>query len=158
MITVSQPSGLTSMAHGQCEGYPNAVTEWICIGHGDPKEAPKKMSKKVSMKPATEFPEWKWVISRAAYALKNTWLLGEQKRDQDMMGCHFYNDFSGYGQQENLENMVQAAYTEFTNKPFSVERYWTHVQAIAFYLHEADLGFWNSKWSLVRNLNRQFNK
>ena len=97
------------------------------------------------MKPASEFPSWKWIFTRAALWLQEIWMLGDEKRNQDELGCYFYNDFTGYGQHENIENMVQAAYLEYTNKPFDIDRYWTHVQAIGLYFHESDLMPWNSK-------------
>jgi hypothetical protein len=144
------------------------LTEYICVGHAneeedsgededssededsdeendpDEQENPQNQSENVAGKPASEFPEWKWIFTRSAVGLHAKWDLEDQKRDQDSLGCHFFNDFTGYGQHENLENMVQAAYNEFTKKPFDIDRYWTHVQAIGLYLHEAGLVPWNS--------------
>ena len=57
-------------------------------------------------KPATENPTWKWIVSRQARKMhinlgKEAW-----KRDQDAQGEYQYNDFTGYGFQEVVENMA----------------------------------------------------
>lgn len=57
-------------------------------------------------KPAAENPTWKWIISRQARRMhidlgKEAW-----KRNQDAHGQYHYNDFTGYGFQEAVENMV----------------------------------------------------
>lgn len=57
-------------------------------------------------KSPSEFPEWKWVMSTAGAAAAT--VLGAEciKRDQDMQNQYHYNDFSGYGFQEAMENHV----------------------------------------------------
>ena len=57
-------------------------------------------------KPAANHPDWKWMISKQGldhvqYLAKEQW-----KRDQDAQGEYIYNDFSGYGFQELIENEV----------------------------------------------------
>ena len=56
-----------------------------------------------------DFPEWKWLITRKGYAMVVHLQVESEKRDQDMMGQYHYNDFSGYGFQEVVENHVSAA-------------------------------------------------
>ena len=59
-------------------------------------------------KSPADFPEWKWVMSKAGAAAAKD-LGGEcQKRDQDLFGLHIYNDFSGWGFQEAMENHVSS--------------------------------------------------
>ena len=89
----------------------------------------RNKGKKVAQKPAADFPNWKWRVTRAGNALSITWALGEQKRDQDFFECHYFNDFTYYGMLENIENAVQAAYNEYEKEKFDIERYWTQRQS-----------------------------
>jgi hypothetical protein len=57
-------------------------------------------------KAASKHPDWKWVISKQGDRLTQRLLKEAWKRDQDCHDEYFYNDFSGYGQQELMENEV----------------------------------------------------
>jgi hypothetical protein len=56
-----------------------------------------------------EFPNWKWLITRKGYEKLIDLTIEAEKRDQDHMGQYHYNDFSGYGFQEVVENHVSFA-------------------------------------------------
>jgi hypothetical protein len=98
-------------------------------------------------KPAKDHPEWKWILARSSIGLVNQYMLETQKRDQDFFGCYFYNDFTGYGMQEVVENMITAARTEYRKRDFNIDEFWKHIQAIAMWLHTADTGPWSSRSS-----------
>lgn len=63
-----------------------------------------------------DFPGWKWLITRKGYAIVVHLAVEAEKRDQDLMGQYHYNDFSGYGFQEMVENHVGAT-SERTLRP-----------------------------------------
>jgi hypothetical protein len=56
-----------------------------------------------------DFPDWKWLITRKGYQMIIDLSIEAEKRDQDHMGEYHYNDFSGYGFQEAVENHVSSA-------------------------------------------------
>jgi hypothetical protein len=56
-----------------------------------------------------DFPDWKWLITRKGYQMIIDLQIAAEKRDQDHMGEYHYNDFSGYGFQEVVENHVSFA-------------------------------------------------
>src|SRR5262249_3908392 len=62
--------------------------------------------KKYSDKPLTEFPGYKWAISKKGKALLGRYALQSMKCDQDSFGMYIYNDWNAYGEQEIVENMV----------------------------------------------------
>src|SRR5271155_708292 len=59
-------------------------------------------------KPAAEHPEHKWIISENGYKVTAKLQHEALTRDQDAMDSYQYNDFSGYGFQEVVENHVGA--------------------------------------------------
>jgi hypothetical protein len=67
----------------------------------------QKEAKKYLKKPAKDFPEWPWIISKRALELYEKFSMEMQKRDQDRFGMHIYNDFTGYGIQEVIETIVR---------------------------------------------------
>ena len=56
-----------------------------------------------------------------------------------MFECHFFNDFSGYGALEVMENAFEEAYDQFKRKDFDVRKFWTHIEAIGYLLHTSTL-------------------
>jgi len=60
----------------------------------------------VCNKPATEFPDHIWILTRAGFKLLVQWREQQVKRNQHNFGIQFYNDFTGYGTREVMENMV----------------------------------------------------
>lgn len=57
-------------------------------------------------KPADKHPEHKWIMTKAGFYLFMKWVEEQAKRDQDNFDMYIYNDFSGYGTKEVMENMV----------------------------------------------------
>lgn len=55
---------------------------------------------------ADEYPEHKWIATKAGFELLQKWMEEQEKRDQKNFGMHIYNDFSGYGTVEVMGNMV----------------------------------------------------
>jgi len=60
----------------------------------------------VCNKPATELPDHIWILTRAGFELFVQWREQQEKRHQHNLGMYFYNDFTGYGTREVMENMV----------------------------------------------------
>lgn len=60
----------------------------------------------VCMKPAHERPGHKWIMTAEGCRMFYNLRLEAMKRDQDVFGEYFYNDFTGYGFQEVVENHV----------------------------------------------------
>lgn len=52
-------------------------------------------------------PHWKWLITRKGLKMVAALMNEAMKRDQDAMDQYQYNDFSGYGFQEVVENHVR---------------------------------------------------
>ena len=63
---------------------------------------PKCMCKK----PADEHPEHKWIATKAGFELLMKWMDELSNRDQDNFDVYIYNDYTGYGTMEVMENMV----------------------------------------------------
>jgi hypothetical protein len=135
------------------------LTEYVCISgpededendedleddeddESENKEA-KEDKVKIDGEAAGEHPDHKFIVTRATNTLVNKYLVEVAKRDQDLFSCHFYNDFTGYGQQEIIENMLQAVYNEFASKAFDLHRFWVHIEALAVF-------FYDMRWDLV---------
>jgi len=135
------------------------VTEYICISPPEDEDdededeewededevvevKDDKVRPDLNLQPADEHPDHKLIITRATNTLVNKYRVEVNMRDQDIFGCHFYNDFTGYGQQEVIENMLQAAYNEFASKSFDLHRFWVHIEALAVF-------FYALRWELV---------
>lgn len=58
-------------------------------------------------RPLSARPEWKWCISKRGLTTHVHLHNEAMHRDQDFMGEYVYNDFSGYGFQEVVENHVR---------------------------------------------------
>ena len=55
---------------------------------------------------ADNHPGWPWAFTRKGLDRYSYWVQESMKRDQDSFNMHIYNDWSGYGIMEVLENMV----------------------------------------------------
>ena len=64
----------------------------------------------VCNKPATELPDHIWILTRAGFELFLQWREQQEKRNQHNFGMYFYNDFTGYGTREVMENMVEITF------------------------------------------------
>ena len=58
-------------------------------------------------KPAADYPEHKWVVTKHGFELMQEWNVQQAKRNQDCFDMHIFNDFNGYGTCEVIENMVR---------------------------------------------------
>ena len=58
------------------------------------------------MTSAEENPKHKWILTKAGADLHQQWLVEQLKRDADVFDVITYNDYSGYGTGEVVENMV----------------------------------------------------
>lgn len=76
--------------------------------------------------------------------LENKYGIQEQKRDQDKFRMYIYNDFTGYGLQEVIENQLAAWAKEFRRKEPIPYEIWMMMQAFAFWVNATDLGAWYS--------------
>ena len=52
-------------------------------------------------------PEYNWIATKTGFELLLKWMDELSKRDQDNFGMYIYNDFTGYGTMEVMENMVR---------------------------------------------------
>lgn len=91
-------------------------------------------------KPAADFPDYPWKRSTKCRKLDNRYSIQVQKRDQDMFGCYFYNDFTGYGMQEVIENMLMEWKKEYSKKDASPWLLWASVEQLGFFFNESDMG------------------
>lgn len=49
----------------------------------------------------------KRVVTKRGYELATEWRVQKEKRDQDAFGMYIFNDWTGYGICEVIENMVR---------------------------------------------------
>jgi hypothetical protein len=63
--------------------------------------------KKVLGKSASQFPDHAWIISELGEWLYEKGNIEAQLRNQDSFGMHISNDWTGYGMQEVIENVVR---------------------------------------------------
>lgn len=114
-----------------------------------------------------DFPDWGWIVSTSAYRLSQHLIKEIQRRDQDELGLYISNDFTGYGTQEVIENLVdcpQAEWihivssncyqlilftTEFRKSKSSTLLLWVLIEALAHACcdMESNLVAWNSMYS-----------
>ena len=93
--------------------------------------------------PIADHPNWKWIVTKEGRKMalnlhKEAW-----KRDQDSQGQYHYNDFSGYGFQEVVENMLfdfNKDYKKANSRSTNI--LWHHVEAMAHFLGTGDLMHW----------------
>jgi len=90
-------------------------------------------------------PNWRWILSTSAYKLSQQLDREFQKRDQDRFGMYIYNDFTGYGIQEVLENWLQSFVIEFRRVKSSTLQLWVYMEALAWVCCQSDIDFvaWN---------------
>lgn len=70
------------------------------------------------------------------------WQEQQAKRDQDMFGMYIFNDWSGYGTAEVMENMLLAFDKDAKKKVTEPMVLWSHVEGMAWFLN-GDLIQWN---------------
>lgn len=77
---------------------------------------------KYNDKPISDYPDWPWAVSELGEWYEEKYYLEAQMRHQDKFGLHIYNDFTGYGMQEVIENLVRRSI------PFSTKFYKLMIQ------------------------------
>lgn len=83
-------------------------------------------------------------MSSKARKLNKKYELQTQKRDQDLFGMYIYNDFTGYGLQEVIENQLSAFNDEFTSDMPSPFTLWYMIESLAWWFNNSDMMLWNS--------------
>ncbi|PVH69177.1 hypothetical protein DL98DRAFT_598877 [Cadophora sp. DSE1049] len=102
-----------------------------------------KEARKTWLKPAAEFPGYAWALSLKARKLIKKYDLQTQKRDQDSLGMFIYNDFTGYGLQEVVQNQLSAFHKGFLSdkpNPFAL---WYMMESLAWWFTSTDTTLWN---------------
>jgi hypothetical protein len=128
----------------------------------------KKDAKKYSEKPLSDHPGHTWVISELGMWFREKYFVEAQMRDQDKFGMHIYNDYTGYGMQEVIQNIVRPqivlsrldnlstditklqSFADEFSKPGNGSPYtlWAHIEALNWLLCEdgIDNMSWNSMY------------
>lgn len=83
-------------------------------------------------RPAKDHPEWKFIISKKGLEAVKNFQKEAMKRDQDVFGQYHYNDFSGYGFQEAVNNEIQAIHNECTKKNPDPLAVWYRITGLAY--------------------------
>ncbi|KFY67676.1 hypothetical protein V496_01462 [Pseudogymnoascus sp. VKM F-4515 (FW-2607)] len=102
-----------------------------------------KEARKIWLKPAAEFPGYTWTLSLQARKLNKKYDIQTQKRDQDLFGMYIYNDFTGYGLQEVIQNQLYAFNKEYTSDKPSPFALWYTIEALAWWFNSTDTMLWN---------------
>ncbi|KAF2225504.1 hypothetical protein BDZ85DRAFT_279189 [Elsinoe ampelina] len=111
--------------------------------YGDPEDMPRdefSAQQEKHHKPIADLPEWKWVVSKRADDISARYDLEMQKRDADRWGLYIYNDFTGYGIHELVENQLQRWYEAFSKR--NVHEAFFRIEALSHFLCTEDLGAW----------------
>jgi hypothetical protein len=61
---------------------------------------------RVHSKPASEHPDWKWVVMDETWMIMTEWHRRASYCDPDNFDMYIYNDWLGWGLQELHENLV----------------------------------------------------
>ena len=65
---------------------------------------------------ADDFPKHKWVFTKRGQQWCKYWMIEQAKRDQDRFDLYVYNDYTGYGIHEIIENQVRLA--PYPSRPY----------------------------------------
>ncbi|KAL9117753.1 MAG: hypothetical protein Q9187_005708 [Circinaria calcarea] len=90
---------------------------------------------------ADDHPGHTWVFTKAGKAAFAKWFEEQMKRDQDEHGLYIYNDFSGYGATEVMENQLVEFDKEFKKKTKSAITLWSQMEGISLFLN-GDMQAW----------------
>lgn len=91
-------------------------------------------------------------LSLKARKLNKKYDLQTQKRDQDSFGMFIYNDFTGYGLQEVIQNQLFAFNKEFTFDKPSPFALWYMIESLAWWFNSTDTMLWNSMSTAICRL------
>ena len=67
--------------------------------------------------PADDYPGHKWIVTKRGGQWEKYWLSEQWKRDQRAFNAYFYNDWTGYGILEILENQVSGRRLKHALRP-----------------------------------------
>jgi hypothetical protein len=144
--------------------------EYYCAGSPAEKEWTEtlKEARKTWLKPAAEFPGYTWTVywichyalhailipyniaifkGAKARKLIKKYDLQTQKRDQDSLGMFIYNDFTGYGLQEVIQNQLSAFNKESMSGKLSPFILWYMIEALEWWFNSTDTMLWNSMYT-----------
>jgi len=119
--------------------------EWRDLGEepdDEDMERYREENKKYSEATPEEVPEWPWVITKMGNYLVNVYTDQAERRDQDNFDMYVYNDFTGYGLQEVVENQLVAFHQEYIKKDSDPHRVFVHMEAMAIWLFTSELSPW----------------
>lgn len=85
-------------------------------------------------KPYKEHPDWKWIISKKGFDTVKHMQKEAMHRDQEYMDQYQYNDFTGYGFQEMVNNQLQAFHNEYTKESPDPLTLWGIITGFAYVL------------------------
>jgi hypothetical protein len=84
-------------------------------------------------KPLSQNPSWPWFISKRGFAVTMKWQSERLKRCQDEYGVYFYNDYSGYGMMECVDNILLALDKELSKKRVHNAALWALVEGMGLF-------------------------
>jgi hypothetical protein len=94
-------------------------------------------------KPASEYPEHRWVISEKGFEDFCKLEIQADYRNPDNFAMYIYNDFWGYGIQEVIENWLLDFDKAFKSKADDgLLRLWHQMQPMFLWLANYDMGAW----------------
>ncbi|KPM38636.1 hypothetical protein AK830_g7919 [Neonectria ditissima] len=96
---------------------------------------PKEPKPNVAGKLASLHPDWVRTISMLGQDRARWWQLEATKRDQDDFDMHIYNDFSGYGRIEVIENIFLQFDSVLKKRNVSYREIWPEVEGFALVMH-----------------------
>lgn len=76
-------------------------------GESGNEKRDKSKDKDMWKKPASDHPDWKWVMMWQTWQIMCDWHRRTDYCNPDNFDMYIYNDFYGYGLQELLENLVR---------------------------------------------------
>ncbi|KAE8145301.1 hypothetical protein BDV25DRAFT_133908 [Aspergillus avenaceus] len=102
--TAEQPPSKNSRSATAEEAEPGPRSKrWSKISKKVPCDGGKKCP---CRKPASEYPEYPWIITPAGYRKLSHQFLHVNPRTPDLFDMSIYNDFEGFGTVEVLQNLV----------------------------------------------------
>ncbi|KAK3641412.1 hypothetical protein LTR56_006922 [Elasticomyces elasticus] len=88
------------------------------------------------LKPASDHPEWKWVMMKDAYSKVDNLRTKASYCDPENYGMYIYNDFHAYGVAEVLDSQLLAFNTAYKKK--DTNQMWIIASAIAHWRSSED--------------------
>ncbi|KAL9595380.1 MAG: hypothetical protein Q9219_006482 [cf. Caloplaca sp. 3 TL-2023] len=120
------------------EGDPKT---WLCLCRKGVKHECSITKKCMCRRFADANPKHTLLITRNGERLFQEWFIDQMKRDADFMGAMAYNDFSGYGAAEVVDNMLSTFNGVIKHEPKDIWSVWAHIEGMARFLSQD-----NYKW------------